>query len=143
MTSAGEFKMVGVDAARRERYVRERWTREENAEIEVELDRGFASMPNARVLRDIKARHGVNANEILRRAYLYVARNQTLPPQVRFQAQLQLNTFGRYARPTTVQNRCTETGRGRGIISEFGLCRYQFRLKALAKELPGVKKASW
>ncbi|TFK93869.1 glucocorticoid receptor-like (DNA-binding domain) [Polyporus arcularius HHB13444] len=100
-------------------------------------------MPNARVLRDIKARHGVNANEILRRAYLYVARNQTLPPQVRFQAQLQLNTFGRYARPTTVQNRCTETGRGRGIISEFGLCRYQFRLKALAKELPGVKKASW
>ncbi|KAI0650025.1 hypothetical protein C8Q79DRAFT_899969 [Trametes meyenii] len=100
-------------------------------------------MPNARVLRDIKARHGVNTNEILRRAYLYVARNQTLPAQVRFQAQLQLNTFGRYARPTTVKNRCTETGRGRGIIGEFGLSRYQFRLKALAKELPGVHKASW
>ncbi|KAI1792909.1 hypothetical protein LXA43DRAFT_886642 [Ganoderma leucocontextum] len=100
-------------------------------------------MPNVRVLRDLKARHGVNANEILRRAYLYVARNQTLPPQVRFQAQLQLNTFGRYTRPTTVQNRCTETGKGRGIISEFGLARYQFRLKALANELPGVRKASW
>ena len=82
-----------------------------------------SSMPNARVLRDIKARHGVNANEILRRAYLYVARNQTLPAQVRFQAQLQLNTFGRYTRPTTVKNRCIETGRGRGIINEFGLCR--------------------
>ena len=80
-------------------------------------------MPNARVLRDIKARHGVNANEILRRAYLYVARNQTLSPQVRFQAQLQLNTFGRYTRPTTVRNRCTETGKGRGIINEFGLSR--------------------
>ena len=150
-------------------------------------------MPNARVLRDIKARYGVRANEVLRRAYLYVARNETLPPQVRFQAQLQLNTFGKYTRPTTVQNRCTATGRGRGIISEFGLCRvrslswlfipdssvpsfslfvcehvcggsdlpcpgsanyggkanamlvlqYQFRLKALAKELPGVQKASW
>ncbi|KAI0676870.1 hypothetical protein C8Q78DRAFT_1073636 [Trametes maxima] len=100
-------------------------------------------MPNARILRDIKARHGVNTNEILRRAYLYVARNQTLPAQVRFQAQLQLNTFGRYTRPTTVKNRCTETGRGRGIIGEFGLSRYQFRLKALAKELPGVHKASW
>ena len=80
-------------------------------------------MPNARVLRDIKARHGVNTNEILRRAYLYVARNATLPPQVRFQAQLQLNTFGKYTRPTTVKNRCTVTGRGRGIISEFGLSR--------------------
>jgi len=100
-------------------------------------------MPNARVLRDIKARNIVKANEILRRAYLYVARNETLSPQVRHQAQLQLNTFGKYTRPTTVKNRCTESGRGRGIISEFALCRYQFRLKALNLELPGVRKASW
>lgn len=80
-------------------------------------------MTNARILRDLKARNGVNATEIARRAYLYVARNQTLPPQVRYQAQLQLNTFGRYTRPTTVKNRCTESGRGRGILSEFGLSR--------------------
>jgi small subunit ribosomal protein S14 len=80
-------------------------------------------MGKIHVLRDIKARNGVNANEIIRRAYLYVARNQLLPPQVRYQAQLQLNTFGRYTRPTTVKNRCVETGRGRGIMSEFGLCR--------------------
>ena len=80
-------------------------------------------MSNSRVLRDIKARHGVMANEVLRRAYLYVARNQTLPAQVRFQAQLQLNTFGRYTRPTTVNNRCIESGRGRGVIGEYGLCR--------------------
>ncbi|KAI0061225.1 glucocorticoid receptor-like (DNA-binding domain) [Artomyces pyxidatus] len=100
-------------------------------------------MPNIRVLRDIKARKGVAANEITRRAYLFVARNQSLPAQVRYQAQLQLNSFGRYTRPTTVKNRCTETGRGRGIISEFGLCRFQFRQKALAGELPGVHKASW
>jgi len=79
--------------------------------------------PNIRVLRDIKARQGVTDNEISRRAYLYVARNQCLPPQVRYQAQLQLNTFGRYTRPTTVKNRCTATGRGRGVIGEFGLCR--------------------
>ncbi len=83
----------------------------------------IATMPNIRVLRDIKARELVRANEVARRAYLYVARNQALPPQVRHQAQLQLNTFGRYTRPTTVKNRCHETGRGRGIMSEFGLCR--------------------
>ncbi|KAF9008883.1 hypothetical protein BDQ17DRAFT_1236334 [Cyathus striatus] len=100
-------------------------------------------MPNARILRDIKARKAVQAGEIARRAYLYVARNETLSPQVRHQAQLQLNTFDRYTRPTTVKNRCYESGRGRGIISEFGLCRYQFRLKALHRELPGVHKASW
>ncbi|KAF8729797.1 hypothetical protein AX14_006005 [Amanita brunnescens Koide BX004] len=100
-------------------------------------------MPNIRVLRDMKARNVVRANEVVRRAYLYVARNETLPPQVRHQAQLQLNTFDRYARPATVKNRCYETGRGRGIINEFGLCRYQFRLKALRGELNGVHKASW
>jgi len=98
---------------------------------------------NIRVLRDLKARKGVEANELVRRAYLYVARNETLPPQVRHQAQLQLNTFGRYTRPTTVKNRCHESGRGRGIIGEFALCRHQFRLKALKGELPGVQKASW
>ncbi|KIK08401.1 hypothetical protein K443DRAFT_672424 [Laccaria amethystina LaAM-08-1] len=100
-------------------------------------------MPNARVLRDIKARRGVHANEIARRAYLYVARNETLPPQVRHQAQLQLNTYGRYSRPTTVKNRCIVSGKGRGIISEFGLSRFQFRLQALRGELNGVQKASW
>jgi small subunit ribosomal protein S14 len=120
-------------------------------------------MPNARVLRDMKARNVVRVTEVVRRAYLYVARNQTLPAQVRHQAQLQLNTFGKYTRPTTVKNRCVESGRGRGIIGEFGLSRvrhghnhakrwhtharflqqFQFRLKALQNEIPGVKKASW
>ncbi|KAJ7276234.1 hypothetical protein B0H12DRAFT_1005516 [Mycena haematopus] len=98
-------------------------------------------MRNARVMRDVKARKGVLDNEIARRAYIYVARNTTLPPQVRHQAQLQLNTFSKYTRPTTVKNRCSETGRGRGIISEFALCRFQFRLRALAGELNGVNKA--
>ncbi|KAJ7667830.1 hypothetical protein DFH06DRAFT_983127 [Mycena polygramma] len=98
-------------------------------------------MRNARVMRDVKARDGVLRNEVSRRAYLYVARNTTLPPQVRHQAQLQLNTFDKYTRPTTVKNRCAETGRGRGIMSEFALCRFQFRLRALAGDLNGVKKA--
>ncbi|KAJ6516053.1 hypothetical protein C8R45DRAFT_809632 [Mycena sanguinolenta] len=98
-------------------------------------------MRNARVMRDVKARKGVRDNEITRRAYIYVARNTTLPPQVRHQAQLQLNTFDKYTRPTTVKNRCSETGRGRGIISEFALCRFQFRIRALAGELNGVHKA--
>ncbi|KAF7301420.1 Mitochondrial 40S ribosomal protein [Mycena indigotica] len=101
------------------------------------------AMRNVRIMRDVKARKGVLNNEVARRAYLYVARNTTLPPQVRHQAQLQLNTFDKYSRPTTVKNRCSETGRGRGIISEFALCRFQFRLRALHGELNGVRKACW
>lgn len=98
-------------------------------------------MPNlkARVLRDIAARKGVQANEIERRAYIYVARNQSLPSEIRHRAQLQLNKYGRYTRPTTVKNRCTETGRGRGIMSEFGLCRV--RRSCLRAMIPHLTRA--
>ena len=79
--------------------------------------------PNARVLRDMATRQAVHSNELVRRAFKYIARNTTLPQKVRHQAQLQLNQFPNKTRPVSVSNRCTETGRGRGIISEFGLCR--------------------
>ncbi|KAF8313420.1 hypothetical protein DL93DRAFT_1170495 [Clavulina sp. PMI_390] len=98
---------------------------------------------NARVLRDIRSRKMVEQFEVKRRAYLAVARNQTLPAAVRYQAQLQLNNFDKATRPAIVNDRCTETGRGRGVIAKMGLCRYRFRLKALAGELPGVRKATW
>ncbi|KAF8351294.1 hypothetical protein F5887DRAFT_936803, partial [Amanita rubescens] len=91
-------------------------------------------MPNARVLRDIKARDIVRANEIVRRAYLYVARNETLPPKVRHQAQLQLNTFDRYARPTTVKNRCMKPDEDEELLAN---------LDYAGGELNGVHKASW
>lgn len=98
---------------------------------------------NARVLRDIRARKLVHETEVQRRSLLFVARNQTLPAATRYQAQLQLNKFDKYSRPHIVNDRCTETGKGRGVIAKFGLCRFQFRLKALKGELPGVQKATW
>ncbi len=82
--------------------------------------------PNARVLRDMATRQAVQSNELVRRAFKYIARNTTLPQKVRHQAQLQLNQFPNKTRPVSVSNRCVETGRGRGIISEFGLCRVSF-----------------
>jgi small subunit ribosomal protein S14 len=42
-----------------------------------------------------------------------------------------------------VRNRCQLTGRPRGYMRQFGLCRNQFRELALAGKIPGVKKASW
>lgn len=42
-----------------------------------------------------------------------------------------------------VRNRCQLTGRPRGYMRQFGLCRNQFRDLALAGKIPGVKKASW
>ncbi|GHJ86964.1 hypothetical protein NliqN6_3366 [Naganishia liquefaciens] len=97
----------------------------------------------SQILRDARLRLSVAQAEIQRRALLYVARNTTLEQVVRHRAQLQLNNMAGETRPGRVKNRCGETGRGRGVMSEFGLCRYQFRLKALNGELDGVRKSSW
>lgn len=81
--------------------------------------------------RDMAARQSVQSNELLRRAYKYIARNTTLPSKVRHQAQLELNAFPAQARPVAVKERCIATGRGRGIITDFGLCRVRLQENAL------------
>jgi small subunit ribosomal protein S14 len=97
----------------------------------------------SRILRDIKARQSLADNELTRQAYRYVTRNETLPARVRHQAQLALNAMPKQSSPAFIANRCVATGHGSGILREFKLCRFQFRLKALNGELPGVKKSSW
>ncbi|MCL4129450.1 UNVERIFIED_CONTAM: hypothetical protein GTU68_004258 [Idotea baltica] len=42
-----------------------------------------------------------------------------------------------------LKNRCLLTGRPKGYMRKFGMCRVQFRDMALAGKLPGVTKASW
>jgi small subunit ribosomal protein S14 len=41
------------------------------------------------------------------------------------------------------RNRCQISGRPRGYMRQFGLCRNQFRDMALAGKIPGVTKCSW
>jgi small subunit ribosomal protein S14 len=40
-------------------------------------------------------------------------------------------------------NRCALCGRSRAYMRRFGMCRICFRKRALAGEIPGVKKVSW
>jgi small subunit ribosomal protein S14 len=40
-------------------------------------------------------------------------------------------------------NRCQITGKPRGYIRQFGVCRNVFREMALMGKIPGVTKASW
>jgi small subunit ribosomal protein S14 len=42
-----------------------------------------------------------------------------------------------------LRNRCQLTGRPRGYMRHFGICRNQFRDMALQGKIPGVTKASW
>ena len=54
-----------------------------------------------------------------------------------------LQKLPRNSSATRVRNRCSMTGRGRGVYEKFGLCRNMFRLLALDGKIPGIKKASW
>lgn len=72
---------------------------------------------NTHIIRDQKRREAVAADEVQRRAYLFVARNTSLPTPVRHRAQLALNAFNDGAGiPTKVKSRCIFTGRGRGEL---------------------------
>ena len=42
-----------------------------------------------------------------------------------------------------LRNRCQLTGRPRGYMRYFGICRNTFRDMALDGKIPGVRKASW
>lgn len=98
---------------------------------------------NARVIRDNFKRQQVAANEVTIKALKYISRNTTLPLRARMEAQLQLSVIPNYMRMTQVKNRCIETGHSRSVLSDFRLCRTQFREKARSGDLPGVKKGVW
>ncbi len=54
-----------------------------------------------------------------------------------------LANLPRNSSPTRRKNRCSETGRGRGYMRQFGLSRIAFREHASKGEIPGVTKSSW
>jgi small subunit ribosomal protein S14 len=45
--------------------------------------------------------------------------------------------------PTRSRLRCEITGRSRGNLRKFKICRVKLRELALAGVIPGLKKASW
>ncbi|THX89476.1 hypothetical protein D6D05_01245 [Aureobasidium pullulans] len=98
---------------------------------------------NIKVIRDHTKRKVFEQNETERQALRYIIRNTLLPARARAQAQLQLSQMHCYTRPTQIKNRCIAGGKGRGVFRDFRMARYQFRMHALAGQLPGVKKASW
>jgi small subunit ribosomal protein S14 len=69
--------------------------------------------------------------------------NPKLSEEERQAAFLKLQKMPRNGSPIRVVNRCMITGRPRGNLRKFGLCRIKFRELALMGKIPGVTKASW
>ncbi len=54
-----------------------------------------------------------------------------------------LHLLPRNSSPTRWKNRCSETGRPRSFMRQFGLSRISFREHASKGEIPGITKSSW
>lgn len=54
-----------------------------------------------------------------------------------------LDKLPRNASPVRLKNRCKLTGRPRGYLRKFGVCRNVFRQMASDGKIPGLTKASW
>ena len=54
-----------------------------------------------------------------------------------------LDKLPKNASPVRLKNRCQLTGRPKGYMRYFGMCRNIFRDMALDGKIPGVRKASW
>lgn len=55
----------------------------------------------------------------------------------------ELDKLPRNSNPVRLHNRCKLTGRPKGYMRRFGLCRVMFRKMALEGKIPGITKASW
>jgi len=54
-----------------------------------------------------------------------------------------LHKLPRNSSPTRRTNRCSQTGRNKGYMRQFGLSRIAFREHASKGEIPGITKSSW
>jgi len=61
----------------------------------------------------------------------------------RFEASLKLSKMPRSSSKVRVRNRCSETGRPRGVYRFCGLSRIVLRQMAVHAFLPGVRRSSW
>lgn len=72
-----------------------------------------------------------------------LARDLSLSPEDRFNAQLKLAELPRNASPVRVRLRCELSGRSRGNYRKFRLSRIALRDLASTGQIPGMVKSSW
>lgn len=88
------------------------------------------------------ARESVKVRELKRQATVakYAAKRADLKAKGDY---LGLDKLPKDASPVRLHNRCKITGRPKGYMRKFGICRNVFREMASDGKIPGITKASW
>lgn len=72
-----------------------------------------------------------------------ITRNEELPMEERFAAQLKLAELPRNSAPNRVKNRCEVTGRPRAYYRKLKMSRVALRELGSDGKIPGLVKSSW
>ncbi len=97
----------------------------------------------ALINRDKKRRKTVAKFAARRAALLAIINDARRSDEERQEAREKKQQLPRNASPVRLRNRCSLTGRPRGVFRKFGLGRNKLREIALRGEIPGLIKASW
>lgn len=72
-----------------------------------------------------------------------IAKDQELSFDQRLEAQIKLSELPRNGSKNRIRNRCSLTGRPRGVYRKFSLSRIALRDLASWGHIPGLIKSSW
>jgi small subunit ribosomal protein S14 len=94
-------------------------------------------------LREQNRRKTVAKFKARRQTLLELLQSPRVSDEDKEAARARLQKLPRDASPVRLRNRCSLTGRPRGVFRKFGLGRTKLRELAMRGEVPGVIKASW
>lgn len=97
----------------------------------------------ALINRNLKRQKIVQKYAKLREQLFSIIRSTKTNDDERIEARLKLQNLPRNSSPVRLRNRCSLTGRPRGVYSKFGLGRNKLREIAMSGKIPGIIKASW
>ena len=99
-------------------------------------------MPFKNLLKDRSKRDLVFKRELWTRCLKGLSNNLKLPILLRRSCFYSYATLQQSSSETQLRNRCTLTGRGRGVYRFFKLSRFHVKAGVLSKVLPYVRKSS-
>ncbi len=93
--------------------------------------------------RELKRRNMVEKFKVKRDALNEIISDSNSSSEQKQEARKKLQSLPRNSSPVRLRNRCSLTGRPRGVYSKFGIGRSKLRDLMMRGEVPGVIKASW
>lgn len=93
--------------------------------------------------RNLKRKKLVQKFAEQRQELFKIINDSQLNEDDRYKARIILQNLPRDSSPVRLRNRCSLTGRPRGVYAKFGLGRNKLREIAMSGNIPGIIKASW